>query len=250
MRNRALHDALRDFALEAAALLTEDVNAGAEIEFDVVDDGAGRGRSGAALYRYEPRTRSFVAERWPRLRVLPTCVRAAEELGDYLFLGRLVPYKRAELAISACAWLDRPLKVIGGGRGESGLDAQAGPRTEFLGHVDDRALPGLLAGARALLFPGEEDFGMVPVEAQAAGVPVIAYGRGGARDTVEDGVTGVLYDDPSVGGLTRAIERFETLSFDEGELRRRAAAFSPERFRSELAHLLMTLDTELRWSAT
>ena len=186
----------------------------------------------------------------PPVEVEPFLAVDRRDEGYYLFLGRLVPYKRAELAISACAWLDRPLKVIGGGRGESGLDAQAGPRTEFLGHVDDRALPGLLAGARALLFPGEEDFGMVPVEAQAAGVPVIAYGRGGARDTVEDGVTGVLYDDPSVGGLTRAIERFETLSFDEGELRRRAAAFSPERFRSELAHLLMTLDTELRWSAT
>jgi hypothetical protein len=81
MRNRALHDALRDFALETAALLTEDVKAGAEIEFDVIDDGGRRGHSGPALYRYEPRTRAFVAERWHRLRELPSCARAADELG-------------------------------------------------------------------------------------------------------------------------------------------------------------------------
>src|SRR5215208_3314527 len=78
MRNRALHDALRNFALEAAALLTDDQKAGAEVEFDVVDEGAGRG---PALYRYEPRTAAFLSERWPRLRELPACARACQELG-------------------------------------------------------------------------------------------------------------------------------------------------------------------------
>ena len=101
-----------------------------------------------------------------------------------------------------------------------------------------------MAGARALLFPGEEDFGMVPVEVQAAGVPVIAYGRGGAGDSVVDGVTGILYDDPGVDALCDAIVRFEATSFDENELRRRAAAFSPERFRRELSDFLMTLHAE------
>jgi glycosyltransferase involved in cell wall biosynthesis len=181
----------------------------------------------------------------PPVDVEPFLGSARRDDGYYLFLGRLVPYKRADVAVAACARLDRPLKVVGGGRGEGGLLEEAGTRTEFLGQVDDNALVSLLAGARALLFPGEEDFGIVPVEALAAGVPVIAYGRGGARDTVEDGVTGVLYDDPDVRGLCGAIERFETISFDESELRRRAASFAPERFRAQMADLLMTVDTEV-----
>ena len=108
MRNPALHDALRDFALEAAALLTEDVKAGAEIEFDVIDDGARRGRSGPALYRYEPRTRSFVAERWHRLRELPSCARAADELGAGAAAWLSVNGLRGEQAEPALqAMLDR-----------------------------------------------------------------------------------------------------------------------------------------------
>jgi glycosyltransferase involved in cell wall biosynthesis len=173
-----------------------------------------------------------------------------EDGGYYLFLGRLVPYKRADLAVAACARLGRRLKVVGGGRGEAELAAGAGPGTEFLGRLDDGALPAVFAGARALLFPGEEDFGLVPVEAQAAGVPVIAYGRGGSRDSVVDGVTGVLYDDPGLAGLSAAIERFETLSFDDAELRRRAATFAPERFRREVAGLLAAVDGDGRRPAT
>ena len=184
----------------------------------------------------------------PPVDVEPFLDLPREDRGYYLFLGRLVPYKRADVAVASCARLGRRLKVVGEGRGESRVLAAAGPDTEFLGRLDDTALRGVLAGARALLFPGEEDFGMVPVEAQAAGVPVIAYGRGGARDSVEDGVTGVLYDDPGVEGLSAAIERFETLIFDEGEMRRRAAGFAPGRFRSEIADLLTTLDPEVRAS--
>ncbi len=164
--------------------------------------------------------------------------------GYYLFLGRLVPYKRADVAVAACARLDRPLKVVGSGRGGDALAELAGPRTELLGFVDDDDLAEIVAGARALLFPGEEDFGMVPVEVQAAGVPVIAYGRGGAADSVADGVTGILYGDPSVESLCAAIERFEATSFDEEELRRRAATFSPERFRREISEFLMTTHAE------
>jgi glycosyltransferase involved in cell wall biosynthesis len=163
--------------------------------------------------------------------------------GDYyLYLGRLVPYKRPDVAVAACATLDRPLKVVGGGRGANELSALAGPRTEFLGRLDDDRLRHVLAGARALLFPGEEDFGIVPAEALAAGVPVIAYGVGGVRDTVTDGVTGVLYDDPGIDGLAGAIERFEGMRFDEAALRERARDFAPERFRRQLAELLMTID--------
>jgi glycosyltransferase involved in cell wall biosynthesis len=163
--------------------------------------------------------------------------------GDYyLYLGRLVPYKRPDVAVAACARLYRPLKVVGGGRGADELSDLAGPRTEFVGRLSDAELRGVLAGARALLFPGEEDFGIVPVEALAAGVPVIAYGLGGVRDTVTDGVTGVLYGDPDSDGLAGAIERFEGMRFDEAALRERARGFAPERFRSRLAELLTTID--------
>jgi glycosyltransferase involved in cell wall biosynthesis len=164
--------------------------------------------------------------------------------GYYLFLGRLVPYKRADLAVAACARLDRPLKVVGSGRGGESLAELAGPQTELLGWVEDDALGEIVAGARALLFPGEEDFGMVPVEVQAAGVPVIAYGRGGAADSVVDGVTGILYEKPGVDSLCAAIERSEATSFDEEELRRGVAKFSPERFRNGISEVLMMLAAE------
>jgi len=165
--------------------------------------------------------------------------------GDYyLFLGRLVPYKRADVAVEAAARLGRPLKVVGSGRGSVEIERMRGPRTELLGWVDDDQLGDIFAGARALLFPGVEDFGIVPVEAQAAGVPVIAYGEGGARDSVVDGVTGILYDEDGVEGLCQAIERFEALQFDEAEIRRRAEAFRPERFRQEISELLVKIDEE------
>ncbi len=165
--------------------------------------------------------------------------------GDYyLFLGRLVPYKRADVAVKAAARLGRPLKVVGSGRGAQELESIRGPHTELLGWVDDDQLGEMFAGARALLFPGVEDFGIVPVEAQAAGVPVIAYGQGGARDSVVDGVTGILYDEGGVDGLCRAIERFEALQLDEAEIRRRAEAFRPERFRREISELLVKIDEE------
>jgi glycosyltransferase involved in cell wall biosynthesis len=162
--------------------------------------------------------------------------------GDYyLYLGRLVPYKRADLAAAACAALDRPLKVVGAGRAAEAVRAAAGPQTEFLGQVSNDELPALLAGARALLFPGEEDFGIVPVEAQAAGVPVIAYGFGGVRDSVVDGVTGVLFDEPTVASLCAAIERFEAIELRESDLREQAARFAPDRFTSEFARVIETL---------
>jgi glycosyltransferase involved in cell wall biosynthesis len=160
------------------------------------------------------------------------------EDGYYLFLGRLVPYKRADLAIAACTALDRPLKVVGGGRAGEAARAAAGPRVEFLGDVDDGRLAEILAGARALLFPAEEDFGIVPVEAQAAGLPVIAYGLGGARDSVIDGETGLLFERQTVDSLSDAILRFEELRLDERRIRDNARRFSRARFLEEFASLL------------
>jgi glycosyltransferase involved in cell wall biosynthesis len=164
----------------------------------------------------------------------------------YLVFGRLVPYKRADIAIRACERLGRRLMVAGTGRDMDRLRELASPTTEFLGHVPDEDLPGLLSGARALLFPGVEDFGIVPVEAQAAGAPVIAYGVGGVRDSVRDGRTGVLYEDGSVDGLCEAILRFESMDFDERELRANAVQFGPDRFAQAFRQLMESLRSGAR----
>ena len=157
-------------------------------------------------------------------------------LGDfYLVVSRLVPYKRVDLAVEACTRLSRPLTVVGDGRYRERLERAAGANVTFLGHADLPALVELMTGCRALLFPGEEDFGMVPVEAQAAGAPVIAYGVGGARDSVIDGSTGVLFGEQTVESLCQAIERFERLSFDPDVARENAARFGPDRFDRELS---------------
>jgi glycosyltransferase involved in cell wall biosynthesis len=174
--------------------------------------------------------------------------RAAADDAPYLVFGRIVPYKKVDVAVQACLELGRPLRVAGDGRDLERVRALAAgrPEIELLGRVDDADVPELLATSRALLFPGLEDFGIVPVEAQAAGLPVIAYGVGGARDSVRDGETGVLYDDPSPAGLAAAIERFERLRFDEARLRAHAAAFAPTRFRAAFGRLLLETTADER----
>ncbi len=162
------------------------------------------------------------------------------EQGDYYFVfGRVVPYKRVDLAVAACAQLGRRLLVAGDGRALEGVRAQApGAGVELLGKVSSAERDRLLAGARALLFPGEEDFGIGPVEAQAAGLPVIAYGVGGAAETVLDGRTGVLFAEQSASALAAAIERFEGLALDAELMRENARRFGRERFRAEMAGVI------------
>ncbi len=145
----------------------------------------------------------------------------------YLAFGRVVPYKRVDLAVAACVSAARELKVAGDGRALASLRADGAPGAEYLGPVPTAERDRLLAGARALLFPGEEDFGIVPVEAQAAGLPVIAYGVGGAAESVIDGRTGVLFREQSVAALTAAIARFEMLSLRESENPRERAQVRP-----------------------
>jgi glycosyltransferase involved in cell wall biosynthesis len=156
----------------------------------------------------------------------------------YLAFGRVVPYKRVDLAVAACARLGRVLEVAGDGRALDALRAEAGDAAIFLGKVSDAERDRLLSGARALLFPGEEDFGIIPVEAQAAGVPVIAHGVGGAAESVVDRRTGVLFAEQSVAGLAAAIERFEELELEEEDVRENARRFGRERFRAEMADVI------------
>jgi glycosyltransferase involved in cell wall biosynthesis len=157
----------------------------------------------------------------------------------YLVLGRVVPYKKVDLAVGACATLGRPVKVVGEGRGLEAARAGAGADAEFLGYVPDYDMAELLSGARALLFPGEEDFGIVPVEAQAAGVPVIAYGEGGVRDTVIENETGVFHAEQTVTSVASAILQFESMQFDEYRIRANARRFGPARFRAEITDVLL-----------
>jgi glycosyltransferase involved in cell wall biosynthesis len=148
----------------------------------------------------------------------------------YLVLSRLVPYKRIDLAIEACKRMDRRLVIIGDGPDRARLEALAGPRTEFLGRQPDLQVNQYASRCRALLFPGEEDFGMVPLEVNASGRPVIAYRGGGAIETVIDGKTGLFFDEAKSESLISAIEDFESRPWDPLSMREHAEEFDQKVF--------------------
>lgn len=143
----------------------------------------------------------------------------------YLVLSRLMPYKRIDLAIEACKRMNRRLIVIGDGPDRARLEKMADDRIEFLGRQPDKIVNYYAARCRALLFPGEEDFGMAPLEANAAGRPVIAYRAGGAVETVVEGKTGIFFDQPNAVALGEAIEQFESMHWSQILLRRHAEKF-------------------------
>lgn len=149
----------------------------------------------------------------------------------YLVLSRLVSYKRFDLAVEASNRLKVPLVVVGDGPERGRLERMAGPTVKFVGRVGDEALANWIAGAKALLFPGEEDFGITPVEVQASGRPVVAYNRGGVRDTVVNGETGWLFAEQTVESLVEAMEQVDREVLDPRAIRRHAESFRPERFR-------------------
>ena len=148
----------------------------------------------------------------------------------YVVLSRLVPYKRIDLAVQACTRLKRNLLVIGDGPQRKSLEAMAGPTVKFLGRTADRDVEYHVARCRALLFPGEEDFGMAPVEVAAAGRPTIAFRAGGACETIVENQTGVFFDLQTPESLMAAIEQFEKQSWSPDELRRHADNFRIEVF--------------------
>ncbi len=175
---------------------------------------------------------------YPPIHISPHSHRVTwQDREYYLCVGRLAYAKRVDIVIQACNNLSLPLKIVGTGKEEAPLRRIAGSTIAFLGSVPDDMLPEIYARAKALIFCAiDEDFGMVPVEAMAHGVPVIAFASGGVKETVIDGVTGLLVPDLSVDAFVQAIQKFERMSVDwENACRKRAKEFSKERFKNELS---------------
>ncbi|PLX22989.1 MAG: glycosyltransferase family 4 protein [Ignavibacteria bacterium] len=145
--------------------------------------------------------------------------------GRFLIVSALVPYKRVDLAVETANALQLPLRIIGDGPERLRLLSLAGPTVTIEGWLSDPEIENAYAACRALLFPGEEDFGIVPVEAMACGKPVIAFGRGGARETVVEGLSGTLFPEQTVSSMSAAIQRFERMEFDADSIRTHAEAF-------------------------
>jgi glycosyltransferase involved in cell wall biosynthesis len=163
----------------------------------------------------------------------------AAQPGDYfLVLSRLAPYKRIDLAIQACNQLRLPLVVIGSGRDEKALKAMAGPTVRFLGGLSDQEVVTYITHCRAFLFPGEEDFGITPLEAQAAGRPVIAYGAGGALASVVEGVTGTFFYESTAESLASVLASFDERQYHPQTVRNHALDFDKPRFQRRILQFI------------
>ncbi len=168
-----------------------------------------------------------------------------DHVEDYfLIVSRLIPYKRIDLAVQAATHLGLPLKIGGKGRDLDRLKSLAGPTVEFLGYVSDAELPGLMARCRTFIFPGLEDFGITPVQALAAGRPVIAYAGGGALDTVIPGTTGEHFHELTVAALAEVMARFDANRYNPVAMRAHAMQFDTAVFNQQI-----TAYVEQAWAA-
>ncbi|MFH0957173.1 MAG: glycosyltransferase [Pseudomonadota bacterium] len=228
----AFHDHTREFGLirkSIASILMSylamfDFSASARVDYFVAPSETSKRRIGK-YYR-----RKAVV-------IHPPCdidrFKPADKVDDYyLFVGRLVAYKRADLAVKACSSTGSRLLIVGDGPEIARLKSIASRNIEFFGWVSDDDLSKIYAKCKALIFPGEEDFGIVPVEAQAAGRPVIAYGMGGALETVIPNVTGQFFFERTVESLSEAIQKFERRidQFSSRNILNNAARFSKQNF--------------------
>lgn len=188
---------------------------------------------------------SVIAERVRRLygrasEVIPPPVDLARyrvsevDAGYYLVVSRLNPYKRIDLAISAFNGTPYRLVVVGDGPDRAALEALAEPNITFVGRRSDEEVATYYSECRAVIFPGEEDFGLVPLEANASGRPVIAYRAGGVLDTVIEGKTGLFFEEPSPAALLAAVERCDRMTWDREDLRRHAQTFGVDVFRTRV----------------
>ncbi|MBN1288971.1 MAG: glycosyltransferase [Actinobacteria bacterium] len=158
---------------------------------------------------------------------------------DYFLLtGRIIPYKRVDVAVDAFNELGLPLKITGVGSEADALKRRALGNIEFLGRVPDRELAQLYSRCKAFIFPTEEDFGITPLEAMAAGRPVIAYGAGGALETVVDGETGVFFERQDAGSLMETVRRFDPDKFDPARCRKRAEEFEVDVFKKKMKEMV------------
>ncbi len=168
--------------------------------------------------------------------------RISDTVGDhYLLAGEMVSYKRADLAIEAFNASGRKLVVVGDGEMRRTLERKSGSNITFLGRLPFAELKQQFATCRALIFPGEEDFGIIPVEVMASGRPVIAYGRGGALDTVAEGVSGILFREQNVAALNDAIDRFEdnpSLVASPQDIRALAQSFDTSVFKQKISDVI------------
>ena len=163
----------------------------------------------------------------------------AGEVGDhFLVVSRLIGYKRIDLAVEACTRLNLPLRVVGIGPDLPNLKRIAGPTIQFLGRLSDEQVKIELARCKALIFPGEEDFGITPVECMASGRPVVAYGAGGALETVLDEKTGVFFSEQSVASLAAALEKIACLAFETQALQAQAFRFDTSVFETRIMTLI------------
>lgn len=156
---------------------------------------------------------------------------AAQPENYFLVISRLIPYKRIDIAIQAFNELGLPLVIIGDGRDRARLERLARPNIQFRGWLADGEVREMLGGCQALIFPGLEDFGLAPLEAQAAGRPVIAYAGGGALDTVVEGVTGHLFSPQTPEALANVVAHFDPTCFDPATIRQHAAQFDVDHFK-------------------
>jgi len=156
----------------------------------------------------------------------------------FLMVSRLVPYKRVDLAVKAFNKIGLKLVIVGVGSEEKKLKDLATSNITFLGRLTDRELSYYYSMARALIFPQEEDFGKVVVEAHAAGTPVVAYKAGGALDTVIPGVNGIFFEKQSINSLTKSVRRFEKMKFDSKKISKTAERFSKDRFKKKFLEVI------------
>ena len=187
------------------------------------------------IKRYYQRDSSII---YPPVDV--TRFQLSREREDYfLILSRLVPYKRIDLAVQAFNELGLPLVIAGDGRDRARLEAIAKPNVRFLGYMSDEASCDLMARCRAFVFPGEEDFGITPLEANACGKPVIAFAAGGALDSIIDNVTGKLFCEANAQSLADAVRAFDDDKFDPLLIRKHAEKFGADVFKEKLSRLVV-----------
>lgn len=177
---------------------------------------------------------------YPPVDVTHFQIAPPSKVADYfLIVSRLIPYKRIDLAVEAFNATGLPLVIAGDGRDRARLQARAKSNIKFLGRVSDQERLDLMAHCRAFVFPGEEDFGITPLEANAAGRPVIAFGGGGALDTIVPGLNGILFDTPATGALVECLQQFDASAFDPARIRAHAEQFDTRVFQQAIQRQIM-----------